>query len=210
MDNKKEILINRLKIIIVIIFIIAYIILKLLYESGYIAMKGYGISAIASNMEIFTNEDSYLINENHTIYVNLSDLDSNIGKTLYNDGLNSIKIESVVIDDVEEPGNYIIKFRAYGSYDLQKASLVSATKFINLKYSKLDVKEISEIFIMYKGEKQSCRIRGLSGLNYKDGAWFAVTVFPSIEYVNEVIQDKEYCIVEMTFTSLYYNKWRRR
>lgn len=198
---------NRKIIIIILGFILIVVlgVLVIFYKNGYMSIRDNGMSAIAYNAELFTDKDSRILYGDYSISINLSDLDSNLGKVLYDDGMNIIEI-----DNIRESGNYIICFKTYGSYDFNRATLISAIKHNTSDGNVYDVEYISRIAALYKGEKTSCKMRSVSGLNYKDGADFEVYIFPSDEYANENIHNKDYGIVEITFTDLYLNKWKRR
>jgi hypothetical protein len=187
------------------IFILVLVFLLIIVEKGFLAIRNKGISAIAYNTELFTNEEGYTLDDCYIISIDLSDLNSCIGTRLYDDGLNIIEI-----DTIEESGNYIICFKTYGSYDYNNATLVSAIKHDTSSENIYSVETISNVLAFYKGETTSCRMRRIGGLNYDDGADFELYVFPSDEYANEYVHNDDYGIVEITFRKLYFNKWKRR
>ncbi|MCT4544474.1 MAG: hypothetical protein N4A63_13085 [Vallitalea sp.] len=77
---------NKTKKKVIISSIIIFSTLLTLWLTGLIGLWTEGISYIANNTKKFSDEKGYILKGEYLISIDLSDLDSNIGKELYNDG----------------------------------------------------------------------------------------------------------------------------
>ena len=149
-----------------------------------------------------------MIEGQYQISIDLSDLDSNIGKELYNDGTHRIYVNQVV-NHGSSAGGYIISFRSSGQYSLTNASLISGVHHNYLGESSYTSTIVAKMTAEYNGKTYESQARGLSGLHYKDGDDFAFYIFPHTAYDSKEISLDEDSIVHLTVTNLYKNIWRK-
>jgi hypothetical protein len=200
---------NKTKKKVIISSIIIFSTLLTLWLTGLIGLWTEGISYIANNTKKFSDEKGYILKGEYLISIDLSDLDSNIGKELYNDGTHKVYVNYIENTGSLNSGGYIIGFRSCGQYSLTNATLISGIYHAtddNSFTSSMSSKMTAE----YNGEKYNSSVYGLSGLNYKDGDSFLFYIFPSEVYQNGEITLKEEGIVHLTVTDLYKNIWSEK
>ena len=164
------------------------------------------MACLASNTRSFTDRNGHTIEGQYQISIDLSDLDSNIGKELYNDGTHRIYV-NLVYDDGSAGGGYIISFRSSGQYSLTEASLVSGIQHATVSENSFTTTMSAKMTAEYNGKTYESQRRGLDGLNYKDGDAFSFYIFPSVAYDSKEISLDEDSIVHLTVTNLYKNIW---
>ncbi|KAB2334461.1 hypothetical protein F7731_14700 [Cytobacillus depressus] len=71
-------------------------IFTLLWQVGLIGLWTKGIAYIANDTKGFTDSNSHIIEGNYSVSIDLSNLESNIGKELYNDGTHKINVFWIV------------------------------------------------------------------------------------------------------------------
>lgn len=101
------------------------IILLVLWTTGLIAIWTEGMSYIANNTEEFTDTKGHIVEGEYSISIDLSDMESNIGKDLYNDGIHRIYVSWIDTTGSVDSGGFRIGFRSSGNYSLTNASLIS-------------------------------------------------------------------------------------
>lgn len=196
---------NKLKIVLLLLIIMASAINIYLTDSVTWAIKNIGMQAIAYDTDHFMSEDSQILEGDYTITIDLSDLSSNIGKELYNDGKHSIKLESI-----KESGNFMVTLRSSGEYDYGGATLISIIQHDTSREGVYKMNAISQITAQYLGEKNNCEMASTSSISYDDGDKFAFYIFPSDEYAVEKTNTDDFGVVDIIFTNLYMNRWVRR
>jgi hypothetical protein len=184
--------------------------LAILWHIGFIGLWTKGILYIANNSEKFTTEKGYLIPGEYSVLINLSDLESNIGKELYNDGEHKIYVNWIDSTDYISHGGYRISFRCSGKYSLSSATLVSGIQRIILKNNTFTSYISAKMTAEYNGKIYNSPKFGMTGLNYKDGDAFYFYIFPLESYKNEEISLKEKGKVKLTVTNLYKNVWSKK
>ncbi|SFD97896.1 hypothetical protein SAMN05216378_1846 [Paenibacillus catalpae] len=101
------------KIVLLILFIVAmYLAFK---PNGLWFLSTVDMAAIANNTEDYSDQNGYVLHETYKVSINLSDLESNIGKDLYNDGTYRIYVDWVDNTGSANSGGYRIGFRDEGS-----------------------------------------------------------------------------------------------
>jgi hypothetical protein len=136
-----------------------------------------GMQAIAYDADHFMNEDSRILEGDYIISIDLSDLSSNIGKELYNDGKHFIKLESI-----EESGNYMIRLRSSGEYGYDGATLISIIQHDTSNEGVYKMNVIPQITAEYMYEINYCKMISTSSINFDNGDEFIFYIFPSDEY----------------------------
>jgi len=64
------------------------------------------MASIANNTRDFTDSNGHTVDEQYTVSIDLTDLDSNIGKELYSDGIHSIYVSGVDHTGQIDSGGY--------------------------------------------------------------------------------------------------------
>ncbi|WP_245807782.1 hypothetical protein [Halobacillus massiliensis] len=190
---------NTLYILIAIIAI-GLLLIPRIIESSHLQSKG--ISYISSNIEdyyhtVFPQEGKV------TIEIDLSDLESNEGKVLFEDSETKIYITKVTHDDSE----YNVTFRSSGSYDAGGATLVSGLEH-ERNNNGLTSHFKAKAEAVYKGENYELSPSGSSGLHYRDGDRFGFYLLPPNQMKNiDLIEES---IIEVTITNLQVNLWVKK
>lgn len=158
----------------------------------------------AEGIAYYTNDDAnwsgYNLEGDFSVEIDLSDLESNVGKILYSDEKHKIYVSNLQNVDTQ----YIIYFRSVGDYSSKGASLISGLQHIKEQGSyatEMSAKMITE----YNGKSYSSEEAGATGLNYKDGDEFGFYMFPA-----EAYNSKEKSTVKLTVSNLYKNIWERK
>lgn len=77
---------KKIKMISLVIFTTILLFLVVTWRTGLLELWSKGISAIANNTEKYSDKAGYVLDGSYTIPIDLADIQSNIGKELYNDG----------------------------------------------------------------------------------------------------------------------------
>ena len=197
------------KRVIILIFSVAIIIFILCFTRG-IALWFNGISYIANNTKQYSDEEGHTIGNEYQISINLYDLESNIGKELYNDGESKIYVSWIDNTGSSNSGGYRIGFRSCGIYSLNGATLVSGVCHENVDNNSFRTYMSAKMTAKYKDNIYNSSVLGTSGLNYKDGDEFAFYIFPSEAYDKENVSLDEDGIVKLSIKNLYKNIWTKK
>ncbi|MBS4194272.1 hypothetical protein [Lederbergia citri] len=186
----------------------ATVLVLLLFATG-LPYYWSGIKAIADNTTDFSVERSHKIKGEYSIPIDLSKLESNLGKELYNDGTHRIYVSFVDNSGDVSSGGFRIGFRFSGEYSFSHATLISGVQHSreanNSFSSNMSAKMTSE----HNGKLYHCPIFSESGINYKDGDEFGFYIFPTSAYEDHDISLNEKGIVNITVTDLYKNDWSK-
>lgn len=172
-----------------------------LWFSGLLNLWIKGMSVIANDVKNYSI-NSYPIDGEYTIRADLSDLESNKGKVLYNNGENQIYIENVIV----RKSNYEVYFRTSGTYDLKVATLVSGIEHARTENGFTHINHVNAK-ATYLGDTFKINLSGTSGLNYRDGASFGFYLFPNDKDIKVDIEKDS--IIELKLSNLYMNKWEK-
>lgn len=203
MNNKK----SKTKIILISVVII---IMLTLWFTGVTGVWLHGMAYIANNTKEFTDKKGYLISDEYSISINLDNLESNIGKELYNDG--ECKVYVGWIDNTGNPntGGYRIGFKSSGKYSINSATLVSGTHHETVGDESFRPDMVAKMTAKYKDKVYNSSEFGTGGLNYKDGDDFSFYIFPYEAYDKGEISLNEKGIVELSIKNLYKNRWTKK
>ena len=197
------------KIGIILITIIAIIILILWY-TGLIGLWTSGMASIAKNTKGFTDTNGHAIQGEYSVSIDLDDLQSNIGKELYNDGNNKIYVSWIDNTGNSNSGGYRIGFRSCGQYSLINATLVSGVHHKTVSENSFTSVMSAKMTAKYNDKVYNCEIYSTSGLNYNDGDDFSFYIFPQESYENNEISLSEEGLVYLSVTDLYKNVWSKK
>lgn len=181
-----------------------------IWVTGISGLWIHGMSYIADNTAKYTDSNGYLIPEQYSISIDLADLESNIGKELYNDG--DYKIYVAWLDNAGSinTGGYRIGFRSSGQYSLEGASLISGAQHATVNEHSFTTRMTAAMTAEYNDTVYTSSEFSISGLNYKDGDEFGFYIFPSDAYEQQAITLEETGIVQLTITNLYKNIWSKK
>lgn len=193
----------------ILIPVIAIIVL-VLWVTGFIGIWTHGMSYIANNTKDFTNTKGHSLEGEYSISISLSDLDSNIGKDLYNDGTHRIYIYWIDNTGSVNAGGYRIGFRSSGDYSLSSASLISGIHHARVYGNSFTSEMSAKMTAKYNGNVYNSPVFGTSGLNYRDGDEFSFYIFPLEAYEKDEVTLNETGVVELTVKDLYKNIWSKK
>lgn len=189
------------KQLIILIPIIA-VLLLVLWVTGLIGIWTDGISYIANNKKEFTDTESHIVEGEYSISIDLSNIENNIGKELYNDGNHRIYVSWIDNTGSIDSGGFRIGFRSSGNYSLNHASLISGVHHATVDENSFTYNMSAKMTAKYNGLVYDSSVFGTSGLNYKDGDDFAFYIFPTEAYEKKEISLNETGRVELTVRDL--------
>lgn len=177
-------------------------------QIGYTDMWRRGIAYMAGSLDKYSYHHTTLDGE-YEVDIDLSDLNSNKGKIVYDhDGLR------IVVDSVDMAGlwggGFRIHFRSHGKYSLDRAVLVSGSKHYSTEARWFSSSLEAELRSEYKGQIYQGSVMGISGLNYKDGDMFSFYLFPAEAYQDNQIPLEGEGTVKVTLSGLSRNEWLRK
>jgi hypothetical protein len=181
-----------------------------LWLSGLIGLWTGGMACIANNTKEFTDRNGHVVQGEYTIAIDLSNLESNIGKELYNDGTHRIYVSWVDNTGNINSGGYSIGFRSSGHYSLTGASLISGGHHATVNGNSFTTNMTAKMTAQYNSKNYTSSVSVVSELNYKDGDDFAFYIFPTESYEMQEISLNETGIVHLTVTELFKNIWSKK
>ncbi|OIJ08804.1 hypothetical protein BKP35_17425 [Anaerobacillus arseniciselenatis] len=180
-----------------------FVILLTLWGSGWLNLWKNGISVIANDVDRY-HLQTYPIDGEYTVTIDLSDLRSNVGKVLYDDGNNQIYVETVY---VRNESDFEVGFRTSGTYRLSGATLVSGIEHARTDNGFTSFERANAI-ATYRSESFKIYRSGSSGLNYRDGASFGYYLIP---HDKEVVVDLDKdATMELNISNLYMHEWKKK
>ncbi len=162
-----------------------------------------GISYIANH----TDEYDYFstsLDDVVEFSIDFKNLDSNIGKTIYEK--DGCKIE---IYDIEKTtDNYIVLFKSYGTYSKKSATLISGVKHSRTTNNSFTYNCCALLQLKNENGLYDCSVSGVSGLNHKYGDIFGYYVFHN-EHLHQQESYEILSIDEAFFcmSGLVKNEW---
>jgi hypothetical protein len=198
------------KNIVVILTSVLVLVLLAIWITGYGGLWLHGISYIANNTKEYTDKNGYTLPGKFSVSIDLSNLQINIGKEIYNNGTNKIYVSTVRNTGSSNSGGYVIGFRACGQYSLTNATLVSGVHHETVNGNSFTSYMSAKMTASYNNKIYNCSEFGTSGLNYRDGDDFAFYIFPGEAYEKEEVSLNEKGAVELTVTNLYINIWSKK
>ena len=200
----------KLKNIFLITAPVVGVLLLVFWLTGLLGLWIDGMRYVVGNTETYYFEEGHMVDGEYSVDIDLSDLQSNIGKELYNDGTHKIYVNWVHNSENKNTGAYEIGFRSSGHYSVTGASLVSGIQHLMIDESSFTSEITAKMKSMYKGETYDGFYSGSSGINFKDGDEFSFYLFPHSAYDTNKISLSEKGVVEVTVTNLYKNLWSEK
>ncbi|TLS51666.1 hypothetical protein FE782_14290 [Paenibacillus antri] len=174
------------------------------WSSGLLGLWTDGMAYIVNNAEKFTDKTGHLIEGEYSMEVDLSDIESNLGKEIYNDGDHRIYVSWL---QTTQNGGYDIGFRSSGKYALSGATLVSGAYHETINDHSFTTSTQAKMVVEYDGNLSNAQSSGQCGINYKDGDCFSFAFFLSDERTEG---NSEEGVAKLTITDLYKNVWRKK
>lgn len=158
---------NVKKILYITAFLMAVMVI-FLWSSGLFGLWSNGVAFLANNTKQFT-ENGHSVDGRYSLKVDLSSLESNIGKEIFNDGEHRIYVSSL---QGTLNGGYDIGFRSSGQYSLSGATLISGLHHQTINDHSFTTSTTAKLTAEYNGKRYNAQVTGQCGLNYKDGDCF--------------------------------------
>lgn len=190
-----------------VLLLAAAVLLLGLWKSGYIDYWQHGIADIANDTASFTDEGGHVLEDAYSITLDLSNLDSNLGAELYNDGTHRIYLSWLRASD-HFPG-YEVGFRSSGHYTRSGASLVSGIRHATVDDGRSFTMDMSAVMTV-DHTAYIASPSGLSGLNYKEGDDFLFSIALTEDAAARGEAPKQSGTMTLTVADLYLNLWRKK
>jgi len=203
-------MIHKRKKIVIITTSVVGVILLVFWLTGLLGLWIDGMRYVVGNTDKYIFEEGHMVDGEYSVDIDLSDLQSKVGKELFNDGTHKIYVNWVHNSGNKNTGAYEIGFRSSGHYSLTGASLVSGTQHLMIDESSFTSEVTAKMKSTYKGETYDVFYTGSSGINFRDGDEFSFSLFPHNAYDTNEISLDEKGVVEVTVTNLYKNMWRKK
>ncbi|MDR6550125.1 hypothetical protein [Paenibacillus qinlingensis] len=187
------------------LLMVTFVSIVVLWATGLMGLWTEGIAFIANNTTEFTSRNSQVIDGKYVLQVDLSDLESNIGKVIYKDNEHKIYVSWLQSRRV---GEYDLGFRSIGTYSLSGASLISGIHHETINDHAFTYSMSAKMTVKYEDKTYHATESGQCGLNFKDGDCFSFNIYLSTEPKGEPIKDAG--IVEVMITDLYKNIWLKK
>ena len=200
---------KRKKILLITASVVGGILL-VFWLTGLMGLWIDGMRYVVSNTNKYNYEEGQMLDGEYTVSIDLSDLQSNTGKELYNDGTHKIYVSWVNNSGKKNTGAYEIGFRSSGHYSLTGASLVTGIQHSMINESSFTSEVTAKMTSKYNGEIYDNSYSSSSGINFKDGDEFSFYLFPHSAYDTNEISLDEKGVVEVTVTNLYKNMWSEK
>lgn len=143
---------KKSKMILLLVFLIILLFLIITWRTGLLELWSKGIPSIANNTEKYSDEAGYVLDGSCTIQIDLADIQSNIGKELYNDGRHKIIVEWINISGVSVEGIHI-GFRSFGDYSTDGATLISGVHHITNNDRSFSTLMTAKVIAKYKNNQ---------------------------------------------------------
>jgi hypothetical protein len=201
---------SKPKITLLILASVVGVLLLVFWLTGLLGLWIDGMRYVVGNTDKYNYEEGNMVDGEYSVDIDLSDLQSNMGKELYNDGTHKIYVSGVHNSGNKNTGAYEIAFRSSGHYSLTGASLVSGIQHLMIDESSFTSEITANMTSTYMGETYDSFNSGSSGINFKDGDEFSFYLFPHSTYDTNRISLDEKGVVEVTVTNLYKNMWTEK
>lgn len=179
-----------------------------IHASGYAELQNRGLAYLQTSQDKY--DLMYQTDSNaYTMEIDLTDLESNIGKRLWEDGEKYMEI--ALIDGNEQKyGGYRIFFRSHGVYDLNGGFLNTGVKHIRLSENSGTYEMSAKLITTYNGKSYEAKTQGMTGLNWHDGDFFGFYLFPSEAYDDDNVPLENAGKVTITLYNLTEHTWTKK
>lgn len=192
-----------------VISTIILLLMILFVESGILGIWAIGIRYIANQPNKYAYNSQVLENNAYKLTIDLKNIESNVGKELYNDGTNRIYVETVDKADGPESEGYRILFRSQGTYNVRGATLVSGGRHSYASNVGHTESMCAKMMCVYNNKTYKSNVYATTGLNYRNGDEFGFYISSNDSYETGADSLNENGLVEIIVSNLCINSWRR-
>ncbi|KIL52705.1 hypothetical protein [Jeotgalibacillus campisalis] len=165
-------------------------------------LRTQGIHYFTDDMENYHN-NAHPIEDVYTIDIDLTDLESNKEKVLFDDGENQIYVSKVIAHQSNE---YELFFKSSGNFSTDGATIVSGVEHKHT-LDGLQSTFQAEAEAAYSGDTYPLSPLDYSGLSYSETDEFAF----HLKLPDEVLSDiEEEGIIEVAVANLYLTIWAKK
>ena len=178
-----------------------------IWLSGLLGTWPTGMPFIVGDTDKYHVEKGHTVKGTYSLTVDLTNLESNLGKDLYNDGTHRIYVTHIQTSD--HVGVYDIIFRSTGPYSLSGASLVSGIHHAMIRDHEFTSDMSAKMSTEIDGKTYENYPLGTSGINFRDGDEFGFYIGPTdvLETDDKILEEKE--SMKITVSNLYQNIWSK-
>ena len=178
-----------------------------IHTSGYIEFQNSGLAYLHRSQDKYnlmhqTDANAY------TMEIDLTDLESNIGKRLWEDGEQYMEV-ALVDSNERNAGGYRIFFRSHGVYDFNGGRLTSGIKHSRPRENCTQYEIVADLITTYNGKSYLANYQGKTGLNEQDSDYFGFYLFPDEAYDDGVPLENA-GKVTITLYNLTEHTWTRK
>lgn len=204
--GKKIMKISKIKSLLAVSLLVSTFLF--IWMSGLLGTWTTGMPFIVGDTKKYHDEKGHTVKGTYSLTVDLTNLESNLGKDLYNDGTHRIYVTHIRTSDHD--GVYEIIFRSSGTYSQNGASLISGIHHAvingNTFTSEMSAKMSTEI----DGKTYENYTLGTSGINFRDGDEFGFYIGPTdVQEADGNIPGEEESM-KITVSNLYQNIWSKK
>ncbi len=181
-----------------------------IHTSGYIEFQNNGFSYLDSNQDKYdlihqTDANAY------TMEIDLTDLDSNSGKHLWENGDQYMEV--AFIKNERNQGGYRIFFCSHGIYNFNGGYLTSGIKHSRPRENGIQYDITADLITTYNGKSYLADYQaklGYAGNTEKDGDNFSFYLFPAEAYEEDGIPLENAGKATITLYNLTEHTWTRK
>ena len=195
-------------IAVIALLFVCLAICKLYTQTNHYGVMTSGLSHIHRNTNdyalIYSDESSETSTE-----LNLNDLESNVGKIIWQKDKQYIEITSINCKRLHK-GEYDIYFKSHGVYNTNEGVLTTAVKHIRVDENSFADTMMGDMFVNINGISYPCERRSNSSIMYKDGDTFGFSFCLEEILGNDFTSCETVGTVEITFENLVEHRWTKR
>lgn len=183
------------------------LLVSFLLFTGYWGIWMKGMSYILESPQKYKNIHTSILEEEFSVEVNLLDLESNVGKKIYDDGVCWIYIESIDWREDNNRTEYRVFFRSVGNYSIKGAELVTGIKYDYNEDGSHVMDVGAKMHTVHKETRYNLEVSGYTPLGYRNGDSFGFYIFPSSDHTKGDDFIKTLDTITVTLTGLHKYVW---
>ena len=195
-------------IAVIALLFVCLAICKLYTQTNHYGVMTSGLSHIHRNTNdyalIYSDESSETSTE-----LNLNDLESNVGKIIWQKDKQYIEITSINCKRLHK-GEYDIYFKSHGVHNTNEGVLTTAVKHIRVDENSFADTMMGDMFVNINGISYPCERRSNSSIMYKDGDTFGFSFCLEEILGDDFTSNETVGTVEIRFENLIEHKWTKR
>ncbi|MBQ2014616.1 MAG: hypothetical protein II242_05465 [Peptococcaceae bacterium] len=181
-----------------------------IHTSGYVELQNSGLSYLDSAHDKY-DLTSYTDSNAYTMEIDLTDLESNTGKRLWEDGEQYMEIASV--SNEKDSGGYRVFFISHGVYDVNGGHLISGIQHSRPRENCVQYDFSADLITTYNDVSYQAEYQqklGYAGNIENDGDNFSFYLFPGEAYENDNIPVENAGKATITVYNLTEHTWTRK